>query len=170
MAAGDFLAAALDTHDTALTSLVLPLGLVGVGFALTVSSITATAVNTVEPALEGMASAATNQLRDFGFTLGPAVIGAIALSNAAARFNHALGRSSLDPEIKGAAAHVMAEGGPLAVNSVPPASPPGHAGPLAFDALGHGYSLGYLVCGIAALASCLLVIGALRSGDARTAQ
>ncbi|NUR32234.1 MAG: MFS transporter [Catenulispora sp.] len=166
MAVGDFLAAALDTHDRTLTSLVLPLGLVGVGFALTVSSITATAVNTVEPALEGMASAATNQLRDFGFTLGPAVIGAIALSNAASRFDDALGRSALPPEIKGAAAHVMEEGGPLAVNSVPPTSPPGHAGPLAFDALGHGYSLGYLVCGIAALASCLLVL-VIRPGRTR---
>jgi MFS family permease len=168
MAAGDFLAATLAVGDRALTSLVLPLGLVGVGFAFTVSSITATAVNTVEPALEGMASATTNQLRDFGFTLGPAVIGAIALSEAASRFQNRLGSSTLEPAMKAAAQHVMAEGGPLAVNSVPPNSPPGHAGPLAFEALGHGYSTGYLVCGIAALASCLLVVGALRRGDART--
>ena len=170
MAAGDFQAATLATGDRALTSLVLPLGLVGVGFAFTVSSITATAVNTVEPALEGMASATTNQLRDFGFTLGPAVIGAIALSEAASRFQAKLGASNLDPAFKGAARHVMAEGGPLAVNSVPPDSPPGHAGPLAFEALGHGYSIGYVVCGFAALASCLLVIGALRRVDARTLQ
>jgi hypothetical protein len=170
MAVGDFLAAALDTDDRTLTSLVLPLGLVGVGFAFTVSSITATAVNTVEPALEGMASATTNQLRDFGFTLGPAVIGAIALSEAASRFQTRLGTSSLDPGIKAAARHVLEEGGPLAVNSVPPASPPGHAGPLAFEALGHGYSIGYLVCGLAALAGCLLVIGVLRPSDAKTVQ
>jgi MFS family permease len=170
MAAGDFQAATLATGDRALTALVLPLGLVGVGFAFTVSSITATAVNTVEPALEGMASATTNQLRDFGFTLGPAVIGAIALSEAASRFQAKLGGSNLDPGIKAAAQHVMAEGGPLAVNSVPPDSPPGHAGPLAFEALGHGYSIGYLVCGVAALASCLLVVGALRRGDAKTLQ
>ncbi|WP_194919205.1 MFS transporter [Catenulispora rubra] len=170
MAAGDFLAATLPVGDRTLTVLVLPLGLVGTGFAFTVSSITATAVNTVEPALEGMASATTNQLRDFGFTLGPAVVGAIALSNAASGFQARLGRSSLDPAVKAAASHVMAEGGPLAVNSVPPDSPPGHAGPLAFDALGHGYSIGYLVCGVAALASCLLVVGALRRGDAETVQ
>ncbi|NUR58289.1 MAG: MFS transporter [Catenulispora sp.] len=170
MAAGDFVAATLDTGDLALTSLVLPLGLVGVGFAFTVSSITATAVNTVEPALEGMASATTNQLRDFGFTLGPAVIGAIALSTAASRFQSRLDTSSLDPGLKAAAQHVMEEGGPLAVNSVPPDSPPGHAGPLAFEALGHGYSIGYLVCGLAALASCLLVVGVLRRSDAKTVQ
>jgi hypothetical protein len=35
-------------------------------------------------ALAGMASGTTNMLRDFGFTLGPAVIGAVALSQAAA--------------------------------------------------------------------------------------
>jgi MFS family permease len=170
MAAGDFQAAALAVGDRTLTALVLPLGLVGVGFAFTVSSITATAVNTVEPELEGMASATTNQLRDFGFTLGPAVIGAIALSAAASRFQARLAGSGLDAASKGAAQHVLAEGGPLAVNSVPPDSPPGHAGPMAFEALGHGYSIGYLVCGAAALASCVLVVGALRRQDARTVQ
>jgi MFS family permease len=168
MAAGDFQAATLAAGDRVLTSLVLPLGLVGVGFAFTVSSITATAVNTVPPALEGMASATTNQLRDFGFTLGPAVIGAIALSQAASRFQTRLAASGLDPAVKAAARHVMAEGGPLAVNSVPPDSPPGHAGPVAFEALGHGYSTGYLVCALAALAGCLLVVAALRPADSRT--
>ena len=123
MAGGDFLAATLAVDDRALTSLVLPLGLVGVGFAFTVSSITATAVNTVEPALEGMASATTNQLRDFGFTLGPAVIGAIALSDAASRFQTRLALLRPGPRLKAAAQHVMAEGGPLAVNSVPPGLP-----------------------------------------------
>ncbi|WP_369362663.1 MFS transporter [Streptomyces sp. CG4] len=167
IAAGDFWAAALPVDDRALTSLVLPLGLVGVGFALTVSSITATAVNTVPAALEGMASATTNQLRDFGFTLGPAIIGAIALSSAASRFNTALAHSALPAGAKAAAGEVAAAAGPLAVNSVPPTSPPGQAAPLALDALGHGYSIGFLVCGSAALAACLLVILALRGGELR---
>lgn len=167
IAGGDFWAAALPVDDRALTSLVLPLGLVGVGFALTVSSITATAVNTVPATLEGMASATTNQLRDFGFTLGPAVIGAIALSSAASRFHTALAHSSLPGAAKAAAGEVAAAGGPLAVNSVPPTSPPGQAGPLALDALGHGYSIGYLVCGSAALAACLLAALALRGGEIR---
>src|SRR5205823_6334697 len=58
MAGGDFWAATIDVHDTALTSMVGPLALVGIGFALTVSSITATAVNTVPIHFAGMASAA----------------------------------------------------------------------------------------------------------------
>ncbi|MFI7338984.1 MFS transporter [Streptomyces sp. NPDC050085] len=162
IAAGDFLAATLDVDDRALTSLILPLGLVGTGFALTVSSITATAVNTVPVPLAGMASASTNLLRDFGFTLGPAVIGAVALSQAASRITDALPGSSLPAASKAAAHEVLHEGGPLALNSVPANSPPGAARSFALDALGHGYALGFVVCGCAALFAALLVLVALR--------
>lgn len=166
MATGDFIAATLPVDDRALTSLILPIGLVGIGFALTVSSITATAVNTVEVHYAGMASASTSLLRDFGFTLGPAVIGAIALSRAADEFTQKLGASDLSAQVKAAAGQVAAEGGPLAANSVPPSSPPGGAAPIAMEALGNGYAVGYVVCGIAALACCLLSVIALRGkGD-----
>ncbi|MFF0459510.1 MFS transporter [Streptomyces mexicanus] len=165
MAAGDFLAATLPVTDRALTSLVLPLGLVGVGFAFTVSSITATAVNTVPLHYAGMASASTSLLRDFGFTLGPAVIGAVALSRAGSLFSADLHHSALSPQVKAAAAEVAAEGGPLAVNSLPATSPPGGAAPLALEALGHGYALGFAICGAAALVSCLLALIALRRTD-----
>ncbi|MEY9835123.1 MFS transporter [Streptacidiphilus sp. EB103A] len=165
IACGDFLAANLSVDDRGLGSLVLPLGLVGIGFALTVSSITATAVNTVPVHLAGMASASTSLLRDFGFTLGPAVIGAVALSRAASDFTAKLAASPLSAAAKAAAGQVAGAGGPLAVNSVPAASPPGAAGPLAMQALGHGYALGFTVCGIAALASCLLALLALRAGS-----
>jgi MFS family permease len=168
MAAGDFIAATLDVHDTALTSLILPLALVGIGFAFSVSSITATAVNTVPNHYAGMASASTSLLRDFGFTLGPAIIGAVALSNAASNFSAHLATSSLAESAKAAAAEVAAEGGPLAVNSVPPSSPPGAAASLAVDALGGGYAIGYIVCGVAALVSCVLAAVALRGGRGDT--
>ena len=161
MATGDFIAATLSVHDRALTSLILPIGLVGIGFALTVSSITATAVNTVEVHYAGMASASTSLLRDFGFTLGPAVIGAIALSRAADEFTRKLASSDLSAQAKAAAAQVAAEGGALASNSVPPQSPPGGGVPIALEALGNGYAIGYVVCGIAALACCLLSVIAL---------
>ncbi|WP_329457445.1 MFS transporter [Streptomyces sp. NBC_01497] len=164
MAAGDYLAATLPVGDTALPSLIVPLGLVGVGFSFAVSSITATAVNTVPVHLAGMASATTSLLRDFGFTLGPAVIGAVALGRAGTAFSAALAGSSLPGSVKTAAGQVAAEGGPLAVNSVPPASPPGHAAALAVQALGHGYAIGFSVCGSAALLSCLLTVLALRGG------
>ncbi|WP_055591177.1 MFS transporter [Streptacidiphilus griseoplanus] len=167
MGTGDFWAATLPITDEAFTSLVLPLGLVGVGFAVTVSAITATAVNTVPVRLAGMASATTNLLRDFGFTLGPAVIGAVALSRAASNFGSALHASALPAATKGAATAVLHEGGPLAVNGASLAAPvlkPAHG--LAMDALGHGYSVGFVVCGAAAVVSALLALTALRGRPA----
>ncbi|MFJ2833254.1 MFS transporter [Streptomyces sp. NPDC087263] len=164
IAVGDVLLARLSITDRALPSLIVPLILVGMGFTLAVSSITATAVNTVPVRLAGMASATTSQLRDLGFTLGPAVIGAIALSRAASEFGNSLATSPLPEGVKAAAGQVAAAGGPLAVNSLPPQSPPGGAVPLALDALGHGYSVGFVVCACAALVSCLLAGLVLRGG------
>jgi MFS family permease len=163
IAAGDYWAATLPITDSAFTSLILPLGLVGVGFAITVSSITATAVNTVPVHLAGMASATTNLLRDFGFTLGPAVIGAVALSRAASGFSGSLHDSALPGALKGAGAAVLEEGGPLAVNGASAASPElADLHPLALEALGHGYAIGFVVCGSAALFSALLALVTLR--------
>jgi MFS family permease len=164
IAAGDYWAATLPITDSAFTSLILPLGLVGLGFAITVSSITATAVNTVPVHLAGMASATTNLLRDFGFTLGPAIIGAVALSRAASNFSDSLHDSALPGALKGAGTAVLDEGGPLAVNGASTTSPKlADLHPLALDALGHGYSIGFVVCGSAALFSALLALITLRS-------
>ncbi|MET7355092.1 MFS transporter [Streptomyces mirabilis] len=164
IAAGDYWAATLPITDSAFTSLILPLGLVGLGFAITVSSITATAVNTVPVHLAGMASATTNLLRDFGFTLGPAIIGAVALSRAASNFSDSLHDSALPGALKGAGTAVLDEGGPLAVNGASTTSPKlADLHPLALDALGHGYSIGFIVCGSAALFSALLALITLRS-------
>ena len=66
--------------NLSLAPVIVPLILVGSGFALAVSSLTTVAVNTVPNHLAGMASGSTNMLRDFGFTLGPAIVGAVALS------------------------------------------------------------------------------------------
>ncbi|MFD4652153.1 hypothetical protein [Streptomyces sp. NPDC058441] len=170
IAAGDYWAATLPITDRAFTSLILPLGLVGLGFAVTVSSITATAVNTVPLHLAGMASATTNQLRDFGFTLGPAVIGAVALSQASSGFHSSLHASALPESLKGAGSAVLEEGGPLAVNGASAASPKlAELHPLALEALGHGYAIGFVVCGTAALVSALLALVALRGRSAGSA-
>jgi len=165
---GDFWAAAIDVHDNSILPMIAPLFLVGTGFALAVTSITAVAVNTVPIHYAGMASASTSLLRDFGFTLGPAIIGAVALGKAAALFTANLATSALPDAVKHAAGAVAAEGGPLAVNSVPPASPPGQAASIAVNALGQGYSLGYVVCGAAALVSALLAALALQGGRGDT--
>ncbi len=161
--AGDLWASFVPIDAAQLGALAVPLLLVGIGFGLTVTSISAVAVNTVPTRLAGMASGATSMLRDFGFTLGPAVISAVALSTAAAGFAQRLHASGLPAATKAAATAVAHKGGPLAVNSVPPSSPPGAAAPLAVQALGQGYSLGYLVSGIAALAACVLTAAVLRS-------
>ncbi|HEY1699515.1 MAG TPA: MFS transporter [Trebonia sp.] len=148
MAIGQFLASRMSITDTALPSLIVPMGLIGIGFAFAVSSVTATVVNTVPTRLAGMAAATTSMVRDFGFALGPAVIGAIALSKAGGLFNTAVNaNSALPAAIKG-----MAIGaGPVATNSVPPSVPFSKAAVDAVPALASGYSTGFLVVAIAAL-------------------
>jgi MFS family permease len=148
MAIGQFLASRLPVTDSTLTSIILPMGLIGVGFSFAVSSVTATVVNTVPPKLAGMAAATTSMVRDFGFAMGPALIGAIALSKAGTLFDHAVAGDSSLASIKAAA-----EGaGPVTVNSVPPAEAISKAASHAVPALGSGYSLGFLIVAIAALA------------------
>jgi MFS family permease len=187
IAAGALWLAAVPATNLSLAPVIGAFILVGAGFALAVSSVTAVAVNTVPNQLAGMASGSTNMLRDFGFTLGPAVIGAVALSQAAAQVAGKLaGSASLRQALaafSAAPAHVPAAqrpateaavhavaSGPLGANAVP-ASVPGPAGqaipfnPLkdvAFHALSHAYSVGFLICGLSALLAALLTLAAVR--------
>jgi MFS family permease len=162
MAIGQFLALRLDVDDLTLTSLVVPIGLVGIGFALAVSSITAASINTVPLHYAGMASATTNLLRDFGFTLGPAVVGAIALSRAAGIFGAKLPGANLPADQAAAAQAVAKAGGPLAVNGLLPGEPGSAAHEVAMSALGQGYEVGFAACGCAALVAAILTVLALR--------
>ena len=57
---------------------------------------------------------------------------------------------------------VLGEGGPLAVNGASAAPKLSALHPLAQSALGTGYSVGFVVCGSAALFSALLALLALR--------
>jgi MFS family permease len=156
MAAGCLLCARLDVTDTGLGAFAVPTLLIGVGFALTVSSVTAVALNSVPLRLAGMASATTNMLRDLGFALGPVVVGAVALSSAGSDFAANLPGAHLPAE-HAAAAHRIAEaGGPIAVNSLPAGAPGSAAHGLALDALGSGFGTAYLVCGIAAAVAAAL--------------
>jgi MFS family permease len=184
--AGDLWLSAVPVSGMSLAPVIAPLVLVGVGFAFALSGVTAVAVNTVPNHLAGMASGTTSQLRDFGFTLGPAIIGAVALSQAASQIH---GKIAASPALQRALAtfehspaHVPAgqrasveaavnavKSGPLGANGVP-ATVPGPKGTpvpfnplkdIAFHALGQAYSLGYLICGAAALAAALLAATAL---------
>ncbi|HEY4462225.1 MAG TPA: MFS transporter [Streptosporangiaceae bacterium] len=189
--AGDLWTATVPvTPQLSLGPVIAPFALVGIGFALAVSSVTAVLVDTVPNRLAGMVSGAANMLRDFGFTLGPAVVGAIALSRAAASIHASL---TSDPALSralvafnAAPAHAPAaqqaalkaavgavNSGPLGANAVPatvtangttiPFNP---LKDVAFYALGHAYSIGYVVCGLAAVVAALLVALAL-GGRAR---
>jgi MFS family permease len=191
--AGDLWTATVPvTPQLDLAPLIAPFALVGIGFAFAVSSVTAVLVNTVPHRLAGMVGGAANMLRDFGFTLGPAVVGAIALSRAAAEIHSKLASSpalsralaafnaapahapaAQQPALRAAVGAVNS--GPLGANAVPATitanGKPIPFNPLkdvAFHALGHAYNIGYLVCGIAAVVAALLVVLALgrRADDA----
>ncbi len=177
---GDLWMSQLSAAHMSIAPVIAPLALVGIGFAFAVSAVTAVAVNTVPNHFAGMASGTTSLLRDFGFTLGPAIIGAVALSNAAAtihekvastpRLQAALKAFQAAPSHVPAAERPQVEGavhavtsGPLGANAVPAQVPVnGHMVPfnplkdVAFHALDHAYTIGFLVCASAALVAALL--------------
>jgi MFS family permease len=164
IAVGDFWIATQTATDRSLWPIVAPLVLVGIGFAFALSGVTAVAVNTVPNNLAGMAAGTTSQLRDFGFTLGPAVIGAVALSLAASDIHERL-RSS--PALQAAMEKFSAGAPPEAVGAVNSGPLGANAVPgnpiqsVAFHALDHAYAIGFLVCGVSALVAALLAVGAL---------
>jgi MFS family permease len=189
---GDVALAAIPATHLSIAAIALPLLVVGAGFKTAVTAITVVAVNSVPTAKAGMASGATSMLRDFGLTLGPAIVGAIALTNASNAINAKVAASSslqkaLDsfyaapghvPEAQRAsveAAVGAVRSGPLGQNAVP-SQVPGPNGTLepfnplkdiAFHALSHGYAIGYLVCGIAALAAAVIA-GVMLGGRAHS--
>jgi MFS family permease len=178
---GDLTLAAIPATNLSIAAVAVPLLVAGAGFKLAVTSITVVAVNSVPTPKAGMASGATSMLRDFGLTLGPAVVGAIALTRAAhqvsaqlaaspglraalAAFNAAPAHAPAAQRPALAAAVGAVNSGPLGANGVPATItlPNGHVQPfnplkdVAFHALSSAYSLGYLVCGVAALAAALI--------------
>ncbi|WP_406422520.1 hypothetical protein OH809_11265 [Streptomyces sp. NBC_00873] len=156
MAIGCLLCTRLDVTDPGLGAFVAPALLIGIGFALAVSSVTAVALNSVPLNLAGMASATTNMLRDLGFALGPVVVGAVALSNAGSAFAANVSGADLPAGQVAAARGIAEAGGPIAVNSLPPGAPGSAAHGLALDALGSGFSTAFLVCGVAAAVAAVL--------------
>ena len=158
MGAGSLLCLRLVARDQSMANFILPDALIGVGFALSVASFTAVAMNTVPLHLAGMASATTNMLRDLGFALGPIIAGAVALSSAASRMLAGLGPIAAHlPAAKAGQLMGLAHGGgPLAVASVLPAGTPAQL--VAVDALGSGFHLAWLVAGIACLAAAAITV------------
>ncbi len=191
---GDVALAAIPATNLSIAAIAVPLLVVGAGFKTAVTAITVVAVNSVPTPKAGMASGATSMLRDFGLTLGPAIVGSIALTSAA---NAIASKVAASPSLQkaldsfyGAPEHVPADkkasveaavhavqSGPLGANAVP-SHVPGPGGKMepfnplkdiAFHALSHGYAIGYLVCGIAALLAALIaavMLGGRKQTDA----
>ncbi|WP_167042718.1 MFS transporter [Salinibacterium sp. ZJ454] len=158
MGIGALLGSRLDVTNPDLVPFVLPALLIGIGFAFTLSPMTAIALNTVPRHLAGMASATTNLLRDLGFALGPVIAGAVALSAAAGQLGATLPTANLPADQAGPALGVFEAGGPIALNSLPPRVPGSAAHELALQSLGNGFSLAFVVCAVAALAAALLTL------------
>lgn len=158
MAAGALMASGLDVTNMSMTPFIAPALLLGVGFALTLSPMTAIALNTVPLHLAGMASATTNLLRDLGFALGPVLAGAVALSTAGASLGASLQTATLPADQAGPANAIFQAGGPIALNSLPPGAPGSAAHELALQSLGNGFSDAFIVCAIAAAAAALLTL------------
>ena len=166
-------AASINIDHRSIGVIIIPLCIVGIGFAFSVASITAVAVNTVRLQFAGMASATTSLLRDFGFALGPTVIIAIGTTNAAHKISHALAsnptlnntvnafyaKAAKTPALAPVAGAIKS--GPLGAVAIPQAVNPLHD--TAAVALGSAYQTAYLICAICAAVAAVLVLGVLRA-------
>lgn len=183
IAVGDFWMASIPITRVSVGALLPPLVIAGAGVAFALTSVTAVVINTVPNHLAGMASGWASLLRDFGFTLGPAVVGAIALSRAA---NEISAKVASNPTLSAAldqfnasaakvpeaqrpaveAAIGAVNSGPLGANGVPgtitltdgTSVPFNPLQQTAFHALGSAYSLGYLIVGICALVAAVVAM------------
>lgn len=168
IAAGQLLLAATPVHSTGLGSIMVTLLLNGLGFGLLVSALTAAAVNSVPLSLAGMASATSSMMRDLGQTLAPAVIGAVALTQAAPVALAGLSTATgVAPAQLGAANGILDGGGPLALASAPLGP---QIGAVASRALAHGYDVGLLVAAVSCLVAALIAGVFLRGGTVPAAQ
>jgi MFS family permease len=167
IAAAQLLLLATPIAATGLGSIMVCLVLNGIGFGLMVSALTAAAVNAVPLGLAGMASATSSMMRDLGQTLGPAIIGTVALSQAAPLALAGLNGAGLAPAQSAAAQGVLAGGGPLALGSAP-------LGPqvaaVARDALAQGYDVGLVVTAVSCLVGALVAAVFLRGGKVPVTQ
>jgi MFS family permease len=158
MAVGQFWFAVIPISDTSLVPMIGPVLLLGVGFILVVTSLTAAAVNTVPMHLTGMASASTSLVREFGQALGPAVISAVAMGSAASVLGAQLDQAGLSAADRAVADGALAQGGPLALVSADFGPATAKIFAAAREALAHGLTIGLIVCGVASLAGALITL------------
>lgn len=164
LAVGQGWLALLADGTTDLLSLAVPILLLGIGFIVMFTSLTAAAVNSVSREHIGMASGATSLVRETGQTLGPAVVAAIAIGTASTATAQQLNSGELPAEVAGAANEVFAAGGPLAVANAPlPDAIREVVAPIATAALERGFDLGLLTMAGLSVVSALIVLIVMRS-------
>jgi hypothetical protein len=186
-AVGAFWASTVSIHHDSVGAILPPLIVVGIGFAFSVSSLTAVAVNTVRIQFAGMASATTSLLRDFGFALGPTVVIAIGTTRAAhsiskaiasnptlahnvAAFYGSVAAAPAAAKAQAAAAVGAVKSGPLGAVAIPANVQVGAKtvplNPLhdtAFQALGSAYQFVFGICAVCAAIAAILVFAVLRA-------
>jgi MFS family permease len=146
---------------------IVPILLMGVGFAFLVTSLTTGAVNSVPIRLGSRAAGTTETLRLIGQTLAIAVIGAIGLSRADAYVRHGLLTAGLPAPVLHAALGITAAGGVVAVASVP-FGPASHTiTPLAIGSLTHGIDYALRLSAIVVLVAAVAALIFLRDNPHR---
>lgn len=172
MALGEFWFTRQGPYTYGLGALTGPIVLVGLGFLMMFSSVTAAAINSVPHDAIGMASGATSLVRETGQTLGAAVVGAIALTRASSLITTKVAAAHLPPQAAGMVNGINHEAGGLAVVNASAApnfpAPIGHVvNPIAHQALDSGFDLGVTVlAGLSVLAAVVVAI-TMRGAAAR---
>lgn len=172
MAAGEFWYTRLGAYNYGLGALTGPIVLVGIGFLMMFSSVTAAAVNSVPHDAIGMASGATSLVREAGQTLGAAVISAIALTRASSLITTGVAGAHLPPQAVGMVDAINQQAGGLAVvNATAAPNFPAQVGqvvnPIAHRALDSGFDLGITLLAIASLVTAAVVAVTMRGPAAR---
>jgi MFS family permease len=149
---------------------IVPILLLGVGFAFLVTSLTTGAVNSVPIQLGSIAAGTTETLRLIGQTLAIAVIGAIGLSRANAYVMSGLAglsRSGLPAPVLHAAQGIASQGGVVAVASVPLGPASKVITPMALASLTHGLDYAFRLAGIIVLVAAVVALVFLRDDPGR---
>ena len=159
----------LPVAESTVLTMLPALIVAGIGFGLLVSAITAAAVNVVPIELAGMASGTTSVVRDLGQTLGPALIGTVALSQAAGALAPRLGTLGLPAPAQHAVDAVFTGGGPLAVATADLGPASAVVGPVARQALEYGYGIAFLVSAAACVVAAIVALLMVRKGQTTVA-
>ena len=165
MSVAGYIAAGFHAVDFDWTEFFLPGVFLGIGWALTLASISAVSISAVPRHLAGMGSATTNLLRDLGFALGPVIGGAIAFGTANNDLVPGLAALHLPPAAAGPVAGIAKAGGAVAVNSVPTLPVAVHNA--ALSALGSGFQLAFLVGAIATTVAAVITLVGLIGAKTR---